>query len=173
LNSALTLDPLSPVLNQMLGAFLFYEKRYAEATAHFREQADLYPNSFINYVFLSACSLMRGELAASLDEIEKAYSLEPSLEVSALLGGAQARVGNKTEARKFLRCLEKAEPIPFETFYLYLALGMRAKALLFLERSLERKSVDHILLNIDPRADELHNDAEFTQIFRRIGMPRS
>jgi DNA-binding winged helix-turn-helix (wHTH) protein/Tfp pilus assembly protein PilF len=171
LNSALDLDPLSPVLNQMLGAFLFYEKRYVEADAHFREQADLYPNSFINYVFLSACSLMRGDLTASLGEIEKAYSLEPSLEISALLGAATARVGKKTEARKILRRLERAETIPFETFYLYLALGERDKALSFLERSLERKSVDHILLNIDPRADELRSDAEFMQIFSRIGLP--
>jgi DNA-binding winged helix-turn-helix (wHTH) protein/Tfp pilus assembly protein PilF len=171
LNSALELDPLSPVLNQMLGAFLFYEKRYEEACVHFREQAELYPNSFVNYVFLSACSLMRGDFDASLKEIEKAYQLEPSLEISALLGAAEARTGNKTEAKEILRQLEKAETVPFETFYLYLALEMREKALSFLERSLRRKSVDHILLNIDPRADELRSDAKFSEIFRRIGLP--
>jgi hypothetical protein len=50
---------------------------------------------------------------------------------------------------------------------------MRDKALSFLKRSLQRKSVDHILLNIDPRADELRSDAEFTQIFNRIDLPKS
>ncbi|HEY0428292.1 MAG TPA: winged helix-turn-helix domain-containing protein [Pyrinomonadaceae bacterium] len=171
LNQALELDPLSPVLNQMLGAFLFYEKRYTEADAHFREQAELYPNSFVNYVFLSACSMMRDDFAASLCEIQKAYALEPSFEVSALLGAAKARAGNVVEARKILRKLEKAETTPFETFYLYLALGERGRALSFLERSLERKTVDHILLNIDPRADELRSDEQFTEIFSRIGLP--
>jgi TolB-like protein/Tfp pilus assembly protein PilF len=171
LNQALKLDPLSPVLNQMQGAFLFYEKRYREADAHFREQAELYPNSFVNYVFLSACSMMRGDFAASLAEIEKAYSLEQSLEISALRGAALARADNRAEARKVLHCLENSENPPFEIFYLYLALGMRDKALSFLERSLERKSVDHILLNIDPRADELRADAKFTKILSRIGLP--
>jgi adenylate cyclase len=172
LNCALELDPLSPVLNQMLGAFLFYEKRYDEARAHFREQAELYPSSFVNYVFLSACSLMRGDYAASLEEIEKAYALEPSLEISALLGAAKARAGDKREAREILQKLEKAETEPFETFYLYLALGLRDQALSFLERSLKRKSVDHILLNIDPRADELRADERFIEIFNRIGLPK-
>jgi DNA-binding winged helix-turn-helix (wHTH) protein/tetratricopeptide (TPR) repeat protein len=173
LNQALKLDPLSPVLNQMMGAFLYYEKRYEEAEAHFREQAELYPNSFVNYVFLSACSMMRGDLTASLAEIEKAYVLEPSLEISALRGAALARAGAHPEAREILRCLEKAENTPFETFYLYLSLGMRERALGFLRRSLERKSVDHILLNIDPRADELRRDRQFAEIFGRIGLPNS
>ncbi len=173
LNQALKIEPLSPVLNQMLGAFLFYEKRYREAEAHFREQAELYPNSFVNYLFLSACSLMRGDFDASLGEIEKAYRLEPSLEISALRGAALARAGCKREAQKILRELETAQNTPFETFYLYLALGERDAALTFLEKSLARKSIDHILLNIDPRADELRADARFTQIFSRIGLPKS
>ena len=173
LKQALKLDPLSPVLNQMMGAFLYYERRYTEAEAHFREQAELYPNSFVNYVFLSACAMMRGDLPASLAEIEKAHALEPSLEISALRGAALARAGKKAEAGEILRCLEKAENTPFETFYLYLALGKRDCALGFLERSLERKSVDHILLNIDPRADDLRADRQFAGILERIGLPKS
>ncbi|HEX8736549.1 MAG TPA: winged helix-turn-helix domain-containing protein [Pyrinomonadaceae bacterium] len=171
LNKALELDPLSPILNQMLGAFLFYEKRYDEAEAHFREQAELHPNLFVNYVFLSACRMMREDFAGSLREIRRAYALEPSLEISALLGAAHARCGDKREAQKILRRLEKSANVPFETFYLYLALGLRERALAFLPRSLERKSIDHILLNIDPRADALRSDAEYAELFRRLKLP--
>jgi tetratricopeptide (TPR) repeat protein len=156
----------------MLGAFLFYEKRYAEAEAHFREQSELHPNLFVNYVFLSACRMMREDFAGSLREIQRAYALEPSLEISALLGAAHARCGNQAEARKILRRLEKSANVPFETFYLYLALGEREQALAFLPRSLERKSIDHILLNIDPRADALRSDAEYAALFRRLKLPR-
>jgi len=103
-------------------------------------------------------------------EMRKAYELAMSSEILALLGSVLAQVGEKEEALQILGRIEKdSAPVPFEIFYLYLALEQTDEAIAFLEKSLAKKDIDLITLNADPRADSIRSETRFTAIMKRVG----
>jgi hypothetical protein len=56
--------------------------------------------------------------------------------------------------------------------YVHLALGDRPTAIALLEKSVAERDPDVLWLAVDPRLDALRSDPRFTQLLRRIGVPR-
>lgn len=170
LEQGLAIDPLSLQLNAMVGNILYHEKRYEEAIVHFQNLLELSPDSLISSVMTSLCFQMLGDYETALTKMKSARVLESNLETSALLGSALARANQTDEAWQILNQIKQADvPIPFETFYLYIALGQTDEAVAFLRQSLERRDIDHVGLNVDPRADEIRFDSRVITILKRIG----
>lgn len=165
-------DPLSLSLNTIIGSLLYDERRFEEAIVHFEEMLEIYPDTLLAYEIMSLCFQQLGDYETALEKMKKAYSIEPSMEVSAFLGAALANAGHKDEAKKILHRIETAgPPTPLETFHLYVALDRIDEAFEFIERSLSRREVNHIGLNTDPRADRLRSDARFISLLRRMNFP--
>jgi len=165
-------DPLSLSLNTIIGSLLYDERRFEEAIVHFEEMLEIYPDALLAYELMSLCFQQLGDYETALEKMRKAYSIEPSVEVSAFLGAALANAGQRDEARQILKDIEKAgPPTPLETFHLYLALDQIDEAFEFIERSLSRREVNHIGLNTDPRADRLRSDPRFISLLRRMNFP--
>jgi tetratricopeptide (TPR) repeat protein len=162
-------DPLALSLNTLMGSTLYFERRFEDGIVHFEEMLEIHPDTLLAYEIMSLCFQQLGDYDTALEKMRKAYSIEPSTEVSAFLAAALANSGQRKEARRMLNEIEKAAPpIPLEVFYLYAALNQIDDGFAFLERSLGRREIGHLGLNIEPRADRLRSDPRFISVLRRM-----
>ena len=90
------------------------------------------------------------------------------------LGHAYALSGNRDKARQTLadlRELSKRHYVsPFDSALVYIGLGDRERAFEWLEKALEDRSWDVMMLKVDPRFDGLHADQRFGNLLRRMGL---
>jgi tetratricopeptide (TPR) repeat protein len=93
-------------------------------------------------------------------------------EAQATVGYALARSGRKKEATEVLSALERRAITAFVPSYdlafLHLALGNRDESLALLEKALENHEAQMVFLKVDPKWDELRNDARFGAIMERM-----
>jgi hypothetical protein len=59
---------------------------------------------------------------------------------------------------------------PFATAVIYTGLGDKERALRWLEKAFDDRSLDMIFLKVDPRFDRLHADPRFANLLRRMGL---
>jgi len=91
------------------------------------------------------------------------------------LGHAHAVSGNREKARQalsdVLELSKRRYVSPFATAVIYTGLGDKERALEWLERALDDRSLEMIFLKVDPRFDRLHADPRFANLLRRMGLP--
>lgn len=97
-------------------------------------------------------------------------------DASAALANAYAVLGRRTEAEQILRDLQNRprdkEASPYILATIYAGLGEKDKAIQFLEKASNEKSLEiswH--LKADPRIDNLRADPRFQTLERRMGFP--
>jgi DNA-binding winged helix-turn-helix (wHTH) protein len=165
-------DPLALSVNTIIGSLLFVERRYEECMVHLREMLEFHPASFLPHLLMALCLQQIGDIDTALAKMRKAQKLDPTLETSAYLGETLARAGQTDEALQILNRIEaSSEPQPFQTFYLYLALGETDRAFDFLERSLRRREIGQLAIYIDPRSDQVRDDPRFRSTLDRMNFP--
>ena len=90
------------------------------------------------------------------------------------LGHAYAVSGNREKARQVLSDvleLSKHRYVPpFSTAVIYTGLGDKERALEWLEKAFDDRSLEMIFLKVDPRFDRLRADPRFANLLRRMGL---
>jgi hypothetical protein len=66
---------------------------------------------------------------------------------------------------------EKGSSSPFEYAELYTALGNYDKAMRYLEIAYQGHTAWLLELQVNPAYDDLHSDARYQELIRRIGLP--
>jgi DNA-binding winged helix-turn-helix (wHTH) protein len=166
----LQIDPISMISIFLVGNVLYYERRFEESIAQFKESSEIFPNHIIPHVFMASCYQMLGDYETGLAIARKVYEIESDSEGLAFLGIALAYAGQKDEARQIAGQVRRdTAPVPFELFYLYIALGEADEALDFFEESLSEKVVYHFAVNVDARADAVRSHPKFQAILKRMG----
>jgi Flp pilus assembly protein TadD len=97
--------------------------------------------------------------------------------MKARLGWAYAKIGKTAEARRILHELE-AE-LKSKTRYvapcliaaLYVGLGDKEQAFVWLEKAFQERDVLLMTLNIESHLDPLRSDRRFQDLVRRVGLP--
>jgi hypothetical protein len=59
---------------------------------------------------------------------------------------------------------------PFDIAVIYSGLGDKERALEWLEKALDGRSLEMIFLKVDPRFDRLHPEPRFANLLRRMGL---
>jgi len=116
-----------------------------------------------------------GNLQAAIAEYQKAIEISANPQTVVALAHAYAAAGNKAEAEKILRDLERrtklTSPSPYTMATLYAGLGEKDKAFEFLEKSYSEKSLFlPSSLKSDLLLDTLRPDPRFQNLVRRIGL---
>jgi TolB-like protein/DNA-binding winged helix-turn-helix (wHTH) protein len=132
------------------------------------------PKDGNQHYFLGAGYEETGKPQEAIAEYKKAMA-DGSENAVVALAHAYSAAGNKTEARKILRDLERKSNetyiAPYTMATIYAGLGQNDKALEFLEKAYSEKSLDiSESLKSDHLLDGLRPDSRFQSLLRRIGL---
>lgn len=174
LETALELDPLSPLLNLMQGSPALWAGQYEAALEYYTGALEEAPDFPFGMYFLGLAHAGLGEWTAALDAYEAAL---PALGL-AIVGGpmihARAKLGDFVSARSTLAELEALAAAryvpPSKLAVAYLGLGETQQAMEWLTRAVDSRDDRLVYLVVDVHYRELHDDSDFRAIAERVGL---
>ncbi|MGC1423475.1 MAG: winged helix-turn-helix domain-containing protein [Terracidiphilus sp.] len=136
------------------------------------------PNEWVEHQNLGIGYIGTGKPVEAISEFQKAVELSNGdQDAYASLANAYAVIGRKAEAEQILRDLQSRskdkEISPYVVATIYAGLGEKDKAMQFLEKAYNEKSLEiswH--LKADPRIDNLRSDPRFQALSRRVRLPQ-
>jgi len=172
---AQTLDPISSNANAHVGLAFYRARRYDEAIAQLQKALEINADALDAHIFLGFVYVQQGRSEEAIAEFQTVVKLSqrtPGL--LALLGYAYATAGKPEEARAILKELNfqsKNQPVsPFETAMIYIGLGEREQAFVWLEKAYEERAWQLGFLKIEPIFDPLRSDSRFTDLMQRVNL---
>ncbi|HEY8586277.1 MAG TPA: winged helix-turn-helix domain-containing protein [Rhodanobacter sp.] len=168
------LDPLSPLLNALEGAFLAaagYPEQANERIAHALEIA---PGFWVALLARAAMASAQGDPAAAVGMLEQAATMSGrSSQVLAALAPALVATGNRAGAealREELRTLSESAFVPGGSrAAISNALGLHDEALELLELAHVQRDVRMCFLKIDARWNNLRSQPRFQALMKHMG----
>jgi TolB-like protein/DNA-binding winged helix-turn-helix (wHTH) protein/Tfp pilus assembly protein PilF len=136
------------------------------------------PNEWVEHRDLGIGYEGIGKLSEAIIEYQKAMELSNGdQDASASLAHAYAAIGKRAEAERILRDLEHGAKESYVSPYIlatiYAGLGEQDKAIQFLEKALDQRSLEISWnLKADQRVDNLRSDPRFQDLARRVGLPQ-
>lgn len=174
MRKAVDLEPYSAAINWSLGMGLGFARRYDESIAQLQKTLQLQPGYALAEGNLTGIFIQAGRYDEAMVLVQKHLSI-PERRDGALsnLAIIYAKTGRAAEARTVLDSLfadGKSQNNPYNIARVYAALGETDKAIDLLNKAIERRSFSVWFLRVDPFFDQLHDDARFKEILRRIGL---
>jgi eukaryotic-like serine/threonine-protein kinase len=171
------LDPLSLVIGAVNGEMFFYDGKYDEAKAKFREALEVEPTFYLNYLFLGWTLEASGHNADAISQFQKSLTLPggATLEVISSLGHAYAMAGEKEKVFEMLRKLQLQQATsyvdPYNFAILFAGLGDKDATFKWLEKGFAQHSQGITYLAVDPRLNPLRSDPRFLDLAKRMNLP--
>jgi TolB-like protein/tetratricopeptide (TPR) repeat protein/predicted Ser/Thr protein kinase len=159
LRIALSLDPLSPIVNANYAVVLMDAHRYPEAEAQFRKTLQRDPDFKPAHYKLSQLYLTSGRFAEAVSELQKfvATPVPVSPDAKGYVELALAQLRDK----EWRTAIAGA----------YAASGDRYKAFEYLEKALADQDLELLLGVRWTVFDPMRSDPRFLEIMRRVGLP--
>ena len=172
---AISLDPLSLILNADLAFNYIYARRFDEAVAQSRKALEIDPDFHVVRGYLGWALQFKGKLPEALNEFRAAANATDEPFSWGLLGQACARAGLLDEAQQILTRLEEQARTKFVTGWaiaaIRLSLGDKDGAMAALEKAYEQHASEILPLRYDPLFDDLHGDPRFEALVQNIATP--
>jgi adenylate cyclase len=172
---ALALDPLSSVLNMVLGRDYYHARNYDQAITQLQKTITLYPKFLSAYWHLGNTFLQKKMYSQAIDAYSKlpARSFELGLNGTLLLSLAYSASGDKTKAMDEFKKISqedylKIDPVVVGEFYI--SQGNFDEALEQLERGFDSHSIMMIALKIDPFLDPIRNEPRFKALLKKMNL---
>jgi serine/threonine-protein kinase len=169
-------DPVSASLSHTLAVQLVLSRRFNEGIEECRRTIELDPNFAFAYEVLGETLSAKGLYSEALPSIQKAAALSGGATLSlAYLGYAHARLGHDAEARRLLQKLAAASNERYTPSVapaiVHLGLGENGRALDWLEKAYDERSIRLAYLRREPVWDALREEPRFKDLLRRIRLP--
>lgn len=177
LKRAVSLDPLSLVINADLAAEGYYSAReYEQAVTQLQTVLEL--DQHFPYARLHLCQsyVQLAEYRKAIAECEEAAELlaRSSLALGSL-GHAYAMGGRRDAARALIQQLEERAKHfyvpPYDVAIIYTGLGLHDEALAWLDKAFAERSIRTEWMKVDPKLDPLRSDSRFQDLLRRMNFP--
>ena len=171
---AANLDPVSVQATFIFAQSLYEGRRYDEAVFQLRKTLDLEPRFWPAHLYLGKTLAEKGQLQEAVEELKKAgdFTAEPY----ATIGYIYARMGRAADARKVIADLQeqskKRYVAPSNFAKIYIGLGDKDQAFVWLEKGYQQRDVWLTFLRGDPTFDSLRSDPRFRDLVLRIGPPQ-
>jgi TolB-like protein len=166
------LDPLSIPVHINAGWVYYLARQTERATAQWQKALDLDPNLGIIHTSIWLGYLQQGRTTAPLPDLDKAIAGGSPFDL-ATLAGIHAMRGKRAEAEQVLSTLEELSNsryvCPYEMATARAALGQHDRALGWLRRAVDDRSVCIPDLKTDPRLDVLRGDPRFQALLKEVG----
>ena len=173
---AVELDPLSPVMTLDLTVTYNLKKEYDKGVAQCRKALELDPSFYLPHFVLGWIEIKRGgNYAKAIEEYRLAQTMETQPILTATLGYAYARNGQKAKAIEMLDELNRLAGERFVSPYcqalIYLGLGENSQAIDWLEKAYEERSPWLDWLKVEPIFDPLRSDPRFQALYQKMNFP--
>ena len=174
---ALELDPLSPIINVHLAWHYLYTTQYDRALEQLSKTLELDPNYALAHWYRGLAYEQKKMYSEALREMAQAKDLLPgNLAVESDMGHVHAISGNKTAAQKIIGTMKQQSAHRYVNLYelalIYVGLGQRDQAFESLNKAFRERSDQMIYLKVDPRLDSVRSDSRFSDLVRRVGIPK-
>jgi len=170
IRSGMELDPLSIQARSMYGEALFFARRFDESIEQLKRVLLLDPNYFPAHRFLAFNYEMIGDYDMRMAETMKVNEIggtpdrAKAIRESYKKGGWQQflrdAADNKFDLHEYLVATWCAE------------LGQNDKALKILNSEFDRRASELVIINVDPRLDNLRGDPRFQDLLAQVGFPK-
>jgi TolB-like protein/DNA-binding winged helix-turn-helix (wHTH) protein/tetratricopeptide (TPR) repeat protein len=169
------IDPLSPMINEVVGWHRHLARQYDEAIRLQRQALDLEPNFPAARFGLGTSYEQTGRYEEAVAEFKKAVSLAPDdFDYLAALGHVYAVTGRRAEARRILEELKEFSKRRYVSAWqmavIHAGLGEQDDAFEWLARAADERSFWMSKLKVEPRLDGLRADPRFADLLRRVGL---
>jgi TolB-like protein/Flp pilus assembly protein TadD len=175
LQQTLDLDPVSRIVNSVLGQLYAMQGKPEEAVVQLNKTLELDENFYLThwYLGLAYCNLGRfSDALNSLKRANKQAGVNPS--ILGAIGMTHAR--NKNQAEAF-RILEELRGLSTRRYVcagsmaqILAALEDDAGALEYLQQAYRDRSASLVHLLVNPAYQRLHRHREFTKLARNVGL---
>ena len=155
---ALSLDPLSPIVNVNYGLTLMMAHRFPEAIAQMNKVLERDPSFVPAHFYLAQVYATQGRFADAVSEIKK-IGTDPG--------------SYSPDAQGFIKEMLSAThgPVPANAAVAYAAAGDRDKAFEYLERAFSEDDDELVAVIRFPTFDSLHSDPRWADLLKKIGLP--
>ncbi len=172
---ALDLDPLSLIINTLLGWAYYYARRYDQAIAALEETLELSTGFAPAEFWLGLAHEQQGQLEDAAAVLLKAIEhSDRSPMMVAALGRLHALQGETDAASAVLAELEEASRQAYVPSYyiagIHSGSGDRERTLDWLERSCQARENWLVFLGVDPIWDALRSEPRFTALLAEVGL---
>jgi tetratricopeptide (TPR) repeat protein len=156
---ALSLDPLSPIMNTNYATTLMDAHRYPEALAQFRKTLERDPNFRPAHHKLAQLYAATGDFANAVSELHKFIPIPGSWSPDAKGYRDLAQVG-----------LSKPDSMTWVALAMAAA-GERNKAFEYLDKGFSAQEIELVLCIRYPTLDPIRSDRRYADMMRRLGLP--
>jgi tetratricopeptide (TPR) repeat protein len=162
--TALSLDPLSPIMNMNYGLTLMVAHRYPEAVAQIQKVLERDPSFSPAHFYLS-------QVYASSGRYEEAVS---ELATTLLARNRPARTPGAADLQSYLKMMQDPrDPAPpANTAVIYALAGDRDKAFEYLEKARAEQDSELMACIRFPAFDLLHSDPRYAEFMRKLDLPQ-
>ena len=175
LRQAQELDPLSLAIGTDLAKRLCFAGKYDEGMERFRKILEVDPDFVQAHYQLSQAYELQGRYAEAIAEVEKIKSPDAVRFVIGQLGHIYALQGRKREALQVVDELQRSSTKTYiDPRYIadiYVILGEKDLALVWLEKGYQQHSPAMCGLKTAPVYSEIRSDPRFIDLMRRVGLP--
>jgi eukaryotic-like serine/threonine-protein kinase len=155
---ALSLDPLSPIVNVNYGLTLMIARHFPEGIAQINKVIERDPSFGPAHFYLAQLYAMQGRFADAVNEIKK-MGTDPG--------------SYSPDAQGFLKTMLSPihRPIPANVALAYALAGDHNKAFEYLERAYSEEDSELLAVIRFPGFDSLHSDPRWANLLKKIGLP--
>jgi TolB-like protein/Tfp pilus assembly protein PilF len=167
------LDPLAPRNNADAGWIFYYARDYSRAVEELKRSIEIFPEHEGNYFRISRVYLQLGKYKEAIESIihfsEQPYFM-PTLAYAYALSGENDK--GREMLNNILRNLDRQFFSPLEIAEVFVAMGDKKKAFIWLDKAFAEGDYAVNWLKILPEFDPLHSDPRFLGILRRMNFPK-
>jgi TolB-like protein/DNA-binding winged helix-turn-helix (wHTH) protein/Flp pilus assembly protein TadD len=169
------LDPFTPMSNMPVAFHLFMMHRYDEAAAEALALRERIPGYSVHWL-LGLVYWQQGLLDKALEEERKELEWRKENELLTALDEGRATGGPMGAMRAIAEALvlkSRTEYVdPFRIAAIYARAGEAEEALYWLERAVDRGSLELIYITVRPEFDPLRENQRFRDLVQRAGLLR-
>jgi adenylate cyclase len=171
------LDPLSPILNVMMGLTYFFARQPNKALEQARKACAIDPNFWLGYWSAALAHEQSGQLIEALGELEKARECNASPWITAVQARVYAKLGRQEIAEAMLSEVNKRADAEWVAPYLvatvYFALDEIDQGFDWLEKAFTEHDENLNYMAVDPVLDSSRSDPRFMDLLSRAGLNQS
>ena len=183
---AVELDPLSPVMTTDLNvphqmrawksSSAEAKTEYDKAIAQCRKALELDPSFYLPHFVLGTIEMRAAETySKAIEEFRLAQAMETQPIITAYLGCTYARNGQREKALETLKELDRLAGqrfvTPFCQALVYLGLRDDSKAIDWLEKAYQERSIWVAWLKVEPMYDPLRSNPRFQALYNKMNFP--
>lgn len=169
----LEIDPNSIVLQYGRGRFLYLARRYDEAIAQLKRVLELDKEFGLTYGMLWQAYETKGDYAGAFQTFID-FKKRTKPEQVKVYQEAYEIGGWQGVRRKLLEFSKLDENKPESNFFViarqYVWLGEKEQALVYLNKAVEKRNTQVLMLKVDPAFDILRDDPRFAELVNRVGL---